>query len=318
MNDTSSLYLSPRGHAAMMAWYERMLSALPDGWESLWAATRYGKTHVLACGPRDGEPVVLLHGTEGSALSWRYQLADLGRAHRVYAVDIIGANGQSAPTRLPWSGQGYGEWLLDLLDALSIRTAAFAGISNGAWHIFKLAALAPQRISRAILLSAHGLVPVRPPFSIARFSVVNMLRMRVLARLTRRWMIARAVARAAPPGLVADEDEIEWLYLVSKHYRFRYPPERLREDELRALRAPTLLLMGRHDPFFDARAAVARAARALPDLRDAAVLESAGHALLTDQPKLVNGRILDFLARTGGAADKAELPARPPRSRRAQ
>jgi pimeloyl-ACP methyl ester carboxylesterase len=296
MHDTSSLYLSRQGHAAMMAWYERMLAMLPTGWESVWATTRHGETHALVSGPQDGEPVVLLHGTEGSALTWRYQMADLSRAHRVYAVDIIGANGKSAPTRLPWSGHGYGEWLLDLLDALGIRSAAFAGISNGAWHIFKLAALAPQRISRAVLLSAHGLVPVRPPFNLARFPVVNTLRARVLARLTRRWMIARAVARAAPSGLVADEDEIDWLFLVSRHYRFRYPPAQLREDELRALGSPTLLLMGKHDPFFDARAAIALASRTLPDLRDAEVLPNAGHALLTDQPQIVNRRILDFLA----------------------
>lgn len=294
--DTSNLYLSRTGYAAVMDWYARRLAGLPFACASVMLPTRYGGTHALACGPEEAPPVVLLHGTEGTALSWRLQMAALRERFRVYSVDILGANGRSAPMRLPWTGRAYGEWLADVLDALGLESAAFAGISNGAWHIVRLALVAPRRVGRAVLVSAHGMAPVRPPFNLARFGVVNVLRARVLAPMTRRWMIERAVAGATPRGVAIDPDEVESLYLLARHYRFRYPPELLTDEELRALDAPALLLMGRHDPFFDAQAVVARARRTLPNLRDAEVLAGAGHNLLTNRPDEVSARMLAFLA----------------------
>lgn len=295
MRDASSLYFSPAGHAAMMEWYARCLARLPFSCVSLTLPTRHGETHALACGPEGAPPVVLLHGTEGTALSWRLQMAALRERFRVYSLDIVGTNGRSAPVRLPWTGRGYGEWLADVMDALGLESAAFAGISNGCWHIFQLALHAPGRVARAALLSANGFVPVRMPFRLARYKAARILQGLVAGRLATRGMLRRAIGRTAAAGTAPDEDEVESLYLLTRHYRFRYPPGPLAAAELRALDAPTLLLMGRRDPFFPAGAVVARARLALPNLRGAEVLPGAGHGLLTDRPDAVNARMLAFL-----------------------
>jgi pimeloyl-ACP methyl ester carboxylesterase len=295
LTNAAHVYRSDAGWRAMMAWYDTCLTRLPVVCEALTIPTRHGETHLLACGADSAEPVLLLHGTEGSALSWRYQLAALASRYRVYALDIIGSAGRSAPTRPSYGGSGYAEWLEDVLDALSLHKAAFVGISNGCWLIWKLAAHAPERIGRAVLLSANGLVPVRFPFTLARYRAADLLRTHVASRFLTPALVRQAFQRTLAPGAAIDEDEVEWFSLLLKHYRFAYPPDVLPDATQALLTAPALLLMGARDLFFDARSAVAKARRILPHLRHAEILPDAGHGMILDSPAVVNARILEFL-----------------------
>lgn len=293
--NAAHVYRTDAGYRAMMAWYDACLAHLTVPCEALTVPTRYGETHLLACGAGDAPPVLLLHGTEGNALSWRYQLPALAARFRVYALDIIGSAGRSAPTRPPYGGAGYAKWLEDVLDALAVPRAAFVGISNGCWLIWKLAARAPRRISRAVLLSANGLVPVRFPFTLARYHAADLLRTHVASRFLTPALVRRAFQRTLAPGAAVDEEEVEWLYLLLKFYRFVYPPGALPDAAQRLLTAPALLLMGERDLFFDGRAALAQARRTLANLHDAQILPGASHGMILDSPAAVNARMLDFL-----------------------
>jgi pimeloyl-ACP methyl ester carboxylesterase len=66
------------------------------------------------------------------------------------------------------------------------------------------------------------------------------------------------------------------------------------DDDLRGLNAPTLLLVGEHEIFYQPQAALECAQRLLPHL-EAEMLPHAGHALSIEQPAIVNGRLLQFL-----------------------
>lgn len=292
------IYRTHEGQQAMHAWYDACIASLPVTCDSLTVPTRHGETHLLACGPAGAPPIVLLHGTEGNALSWRYQLADLSAAHRVYALDIIGSAGKSAPVRPPYDGPGYAEWLSDVLNALHVRDATFIGISNGCWLIFKLAALAPKRIRRAVLLSVNGMVPVRFPFFLARYRLADTLRNLAADHLITRELVRRAFLLTVPRDQAVDEHEIEWFYVLTRHYSFKYPPGCLSSDEQRVLIAPSMLLMGQRDLFFDCRAALAQAHRVLPGLCRAEILPNVGHGMIIDRPALVNSHILAFLRET--------------------
>lgn len=282
----------------MLAWYDACLASLSVACDSLTVPTRHGETHLLACGPSDAPPIVLLHGTEGTALSWRHQLADLSAGHRVYALDVIGSAGKSAPVRPAYDSSAYAEWLSDVLNVLKLNDATFIGISNGCWLIFKLAAVVPERIRRAVLLSVNGMVPVRFPFFLARYRLADALRNLAADHLITRRLVRRAFLLTVPRDQAVDEHEIEWFYVLARHYSFKYPPGCLSSDEQCALTAPSMLLMGQRDYFFDRRAALAQARRVLPGLRRAEVLPDVGHGMILDRPTLVNSRILAFLRET--------------------
>lgn len=294
-----STYTSEAGYATMMKWYATSVARSPIPYESITVPTRYGETHLLAAGPADAPPVVLLHGMEGTALSWKPQVTTLHTAFRVYALDIIGSCGKSAPVRLSHENGEYGEWLADVLTGLGLERASVVGISNGSWMVMKLAAHAPERIEKAVLMSMNGLVPVRFPFRLVRHvekdairSLVAGVSGRVVTRDTVR-LAASLFMRSR--GAQPDADDLEWFYLLLRHYRYRFPPGPVSDDELRKLAAPTLVMMGERERFFDVHAALGRARQLLPDLRAGEIIPGVGHNMATDNPTLINARLMRFM-----------------------
>ncbi len=277
----------------------RALAAEQIPYESITVPTRYGDTHLVAAGPQDATPVVLLHGMEGNAASWRRQLAGLHGQFRLYALDIIGSAGKSEPMRLSHDNHEHAEWLGDVLTGLNIEQANLVGISNGSWLILKFATFAPERIARAVLMSANGIVPVRFPYNLARFvdlAAIRAAKDALAGVLLTRNMVTRAVSGTYVADTSADPHEVEWFYLLAKYYHFRFPPGPVSDEALASLTAPTLLMMGESEQFFPLRAVLERAKRHIPGLVAAEVIQGVGHNMCTDNPALINRRLAEFLA----------------------
>jgi pimeloyl-ACP methyl ester carboxylesterase len=312
MAEARSNFRSDAGVREMDEWYAGMLARLQVPYESVTVPTRYGATHLLATGPKDAPPVVLLHGMEGTAMSWRHQLNALSTSYRLFALDIIGSAGKSATIRLPHQGTAYAEWLVDVLSGLGLTRASFVGMSNGSWLIIKLAEFAPEAITQAVLISANGVMPVRFPYTLARVlqtSAVDAIMGSAVAGVITRERVRRSITRTAPKGLAIDPDEMEWFYLLAKYYRYRFPPPPASDAQLRALTAPTVLLMGEKEQFFLPAATIARARAHLPNLHLAEVVTGVGHNMANDDPPRINGYIHTFLSRLSEAHDTAERQA---------
>ena len=283
----------------MMEWYDRSLEHTRLQYESIMVRTRFGDTHMIATGPRSAPPVILLHGMEGNAASWRHQLTGLADSYRLYALDIIGSAGKSAPVRLSHENDEHGAWLSDVLDGLGLERANLVGISNGSWLILKFAAYAPERVERAVLMSANGITPVQFPYRLGRVMDYPAVRAPLEAlsgALLTPWMVRIAVKVMAMADEKVDPGEVEWFYLMSKHYRFRFPPGPVTDDELKALTAPTLLLMGEKERFFDVGALISRVNRFAANVVAAERVRGVGHNMNTDNPALINARLREFLA----------------------
>ena len=296
--DRDALFSTEGGHAAMMKWYEHALQDAHINFESIVVSTRFGESHLVAAGPPDAPALVLLHGMEGNAASWRHQLAGLQADFRLYALDIIGSAGKSVPTRLDQDNDDHAKWLDDVLSGLRIERANLVGISNGSWLILKFAGYAPQRIARAALMSANGIVPVRFPYRLARIMdepVVRAAKDALAGALLTRDMVRRAVSGTYVADVNADPQEIEWFYLLAKYYRFRFPPGPVSDAELAALTAPTLLLMGERERFFALEAVFARARRLVPQL-EVEIVPDVGHNMCTDDPARINARLRDYFS----------------------
>lgn len=281
----------------MMDWYVHALERANIEYEALTVPTTYGETHLVAAGPKDAPPVVLLHGMEGNAASWRHQLAGLHRDFRLYALDIIGSAGKSSPTRLSHDNHEYGQWLSDVLTGLGIQRAHLVGISNGGWLILKFAAYAPERVASAVLMSANGIAPVRFPYNLARFvdlAAVRAAKDALASTLLTRGMVRRAVTNTYVADADFDPQEIEWFYLLAKYYRFRFPPGPVSDTELASLTAPTLLLMGEREQFYPIDTVIERASKHLPRLQSE-VISGVGHNMCTDNPELINDRLRQFI-----------------------
>jgi pimeloyl-ACP methyl ester carboxylesterase len=158
-----SIYKSREGEAEIQALYDEALDSLGLRYESLTIGTRAGNTHVLAAGPEDAPPVLFLPGgnfLNPTCLRW---FSPLAAGHRLYAPDLVGQPGRSSQTRRSPKGDGHAFWVEDVLDGLGLRRVPLLGLSYGAGLAIRTMSLAPERVSRAALVSpasvAAGHIP---------------------------------------------------------------------------------------------------------------------------------------------------------------
>ncbi len=105
--------------------------------------------------------VVMVHGAGMDRTVWALQsryLAHRGRG--VLAVDLPG-HGRSGGEALA-SVEALGDWLVDLLDAAGVETAALVGHSMGALACLAAAARHPARVHALALLGVAARMPVHP------------------------------------------------------------------------------------------------------------------------------------------------------------
>ena len=72
-----SIFKTLGGRDAFTASYERVLSGWPAPFRTMFAPTSFGPTHVIANGPEDAPPLVLLSGAGTSSTIWRPNVAGL-------------------------------------------------------------------------------------------------------------------------------------------------------------------------------------------------------------------------------------------------
>jgi len=127
-----------------------------------------------ACGPENGEPVVLLHKLGGWLSDWRGVARSLGSTCRVIAFDLPG-HGDSVMNGPPPKVQTVNEtasMLLAALDELDVARASFAGNSLGGIVATQIAALWPERVARLTLAS----VSLFPGYSRGRLAQLESQR----------------------------------------------------------------------------------------------------------------------------------------------
>jgi pimeloyl-ACP methyl ester carboxylesterase len=287
-----SPFKSPASEAALLAWYARAVAALAAPHEEREIASALGRTYLIAAGPSDGAPLVLVHGLGTNAATLAGEI-DFFAAHgyRVYAPDLPGQPGRSQPRALSLKDDSVGQWMTAVLDGLSLERARLIGYSLGGFVVLKLAAFAPERIERAVLAVPAGLS------SPTLWRALPQMAQRILYMATGnpRWR-QKLIAGMFAPDTTPDPFLVEALEVTLEHARVDPKPiPVLRAEALARLRAPLLVLAGEHDPFFSCAATLAGAARVLPDAA-AEQLDGTGHVFDLEHLGAFRARALRFLA----------------------
>lgn len=286
--DNSSLYGSPDGYSKVIAHYDKTMDGMRVAYKSKFVETRFGLTHIIICGDEKGKPVVLWHGQNANATTWVKWIPALAQDYCIYAVDTIGAMGKSAAMRLSRKGLAYGKWAEEVLKALDLQQANMIGASNGGWIILKLGCVSPEIIGNAILLSSAGFM-----------SVSMKLVFQIITRSLNKdpkVVADRLVEVLSPPDLPVDSFYLEFfrLILTSKFKGEQIAP-RLKDDEIRRLKAPVFILMGQYERTFDPHKAVERGLNLLPNVVKAEIVPGVGHSMEHRQPNWVISRITEYL-----------------------
>lgn len=261
----------------------------------------------LDTGPRDGVPVLLLHGVgfDRAGLSWEKTIPALTRTRRVIAPDLPGY-GDSEGFGRPHTVADLGRWTASFLQALKIARADVTGVSMGGAMALWLAIHRPHLVDRLVPVGAYGLarrLPLQPlAWAVTRLPLMR-LSYAAAARSPRLARLGLALAYAEPRRITADT--VADVMAISRqqaaepafaHFQTaEVGPTRLTTclmDDLPRIAAPTLFIHGRHDrlvPVAAARAATARVPGARLELLDS------GHWPMREAPVAFDAALTSFL-----------------------
>jgi pimeloyl-ACP methyl ester carboxylesterase len=234
-----------------------------------------------------GDPVVLLHGWGGQAVSMTPLIVGLRDRYRVLAFDLPGFGGSSPPP-VPWGTPEYAAFVERAVASLGIARATYIGHSFGGRIAIWLAAHAPGAVQAIVLIDAAG---IRPSTTFRR-------RMRQLLYKTTRTVLRLPILGAHGPVLR------ERLAMRFGSADYRATAGVMRASMVRtvnldltaclgAIDAPTLLVWGEKDaaiPITDGRKMeqLIRGSRLI-------VVAGAGHFSYLDSPAFVNAVVGAFL-----------------------
>lgn len=286
---SGSIYRSDSARQHIHALYDRAREALPFPTTSRMVPTRFGNTHVLQAGPESGPPVVVFQGgnvVNPLTLAWFASLSD---RFRIYAPDTIGQPGKSADVRVSANDASLGEWVIDVLDGLRLEAPAVVGISYGAGVVLRLAALAPGRVGRAVLVVPAGIADV--PLGSMLFLAAGYLGYRALPRRAFVESSVRRLSGGDPDPLFVESTALAFggTALDTEMPRNATP------DELRDLTAPVMVIAGEHDPMFRPERVLPRVKALFPNLVAAETLPGCAHILTPACAEALSARIEAFL-----------------------
>jgi 3-oxoadipate enol-lactonase len=247
--------------------------------------------HYELIGPAPA-PALVLSGSLGTDMSmWDPQVGPLSARCRVVRYDQRG-HGRSPVPPGPYSIADLGRDLLDLLDRLEIEQASLCGLSIGGMTAMWVAANAPERVSRLVLLCTSAWIgpenAYRERARTVRARGVDPIADAVLDR----WFTEGF--RLANPKLVARMRE---RLCATPPEGYAGCCEAVAEMDLRAelgsIKAPTLVIAGADDP-----ATPPEHGRLIADSIPAAAFEVVGagaHLASIEQADGVTQLILQFL-----------------------
>jgi pimeloyl-ACP methyl ester carboxylesterase len=283
-DERAGIYRSAAGARAVERRYLELLDRWPVAGQRLLVPTREGETFVVASGPGDAPPVLALQGSGANTAMWLGQIGAWARHLRVYAVDVIGEPGLSAPSRPPMASEAYALWLDDVMRELGLTHTSMVGVSLGGWLALDYATRRPERVTRLALLNPSG---------VGRRKVGVLLAaglLRPFGDWGRRETLKLAVGGTSRAPAGRGTPLADFALLIFKHLKPRLQPIPVFDDDaLRRLTMPVLAVVGGRDAMLDAHQTKRRLEAAVPHAT-ARLLPEAGH-LLPDQ----TATILDFL-----------------------
>lgn len=254
-----------------------------------------------------GEPVILIHGFGASTYAWRKVLPTLAESFRVVAVDLNGFGYTQRPrTPESYTREGQGKLVLDVMDALGIERAHFAGHSYGGGITLWIASRYPERVRSMVLVDSSAPTYANDRRSrIAALKPVTSLFVRtlVLRPSSVRKSLLRSFyddSRVTPELVQAYWERLPIEGVTDAYYGLTAPlrsPASAGTVELETIDVPALVVWGENDVVISA-AAGKRAADRMPRARFVAIPRT-GHIPMEESPEELLRLMVPFLKDPG-------------------
>lgn len=213
------------------------------------------QVHLRDEGPRDDPlPIVLVHGTAASLHTWEGWASELRKTRRVIRFDLPGFGLTGPNAANDYSIDVYVRFVTALLDQLGVQRFVIAGNSLGGEVAWAVAHAQPQRVAKLILVDAAGYwyEPKSVPLG---FRLAGMPALRpLMANMLPPGLIEKSVRNVyGDPARVTPELVALYTDITQREGNRAALRQRLaqrntgREQDIKALKLPTLILWGGQD-----------------------------------------------------------------------
>jgi pimeloyl-ACP methyl ester carboxylesterase len=259
------------------------------------------KLHYLEAGR--GAPVVLLHGLGGDGSRWTPNIEPLAKDFHVFALDQIGFGESDKPLANYHTGM-LAEFLVGFLKAAGVPKASLVGNSMGAGVALYTAVHYPEMVDRIVLADGGGYrsaagaaAPSPTPEALRRRQLQNS----VTRDETREFFRILFHDKSLVTEKMVDEQLTLRLRAAFTITKMQEAGERgsLSEQEVRAVKAPTLIVWGKYDELANP-AGADRLEKAIPGARKV-IIDNCGHMPQLERADEFNRLVRDFLLTTRGA-----------------
>ncbi|EAQ29426.1 hydrolase, alpha/beta hydrolase fold family protein [Erythrobacter sp. NAP1] len=219
--------------------------------------------HLRDEGPRDGLPIILLHGSNADLHTWEPWAQGLRDTYRVIRFDQVGHGLTGPDPQHDYSRENYAEDIREVADSLGLDRFVIGGNSMGGKHTLAFASAYPERVIGMVLVDAGGVprreVEVREDdddsgnigFAIARTPGIN----RIAEQITPRSLIAQSLEQSVSVEEIVTENMIDRYWELLRYpgnraatmARFSTEYQPLTREEIAQLSMPTLILWGDED-----------------------------------------------------------------------
>jgi len=271
-----------------------------------------GTIAYLDEGPKDGIPIVLVHGMPTSSWLYRNVAASLAeKGFRVIAPDLLGFGESDKPKGNEiYSTKNQAKRIVELLDHLAIPKAIFAGHDQGGPWGIEIADWEPERIAGLVILNTSAYAELMKPPLQARMvgGPLGPVMLKMMGSKMGKSMIHKFFVDFTSTGKKLSK-QVTYGYWLPLHEggtrAFRAFAKDLKNtmgqfsryaEALKHLSVPAMLIWGMEDP-------VLRHDRMIPrfvaDLRiepeNVHVLRGASHFLQEDRPNEIAALLDSFI-----------------------
>ncbi|KAJ7944261.1 putative Alpha/beta hydrolase [Quillaja saponaria] len=273
------------------------------------------KIHYIVQG--EGSPVVLIHGFGASAFHWRYNIPELAKRNKVYAIDLLGF-GWSDKAIIEYDTMVWRDQVVDFLKDIVEEPAVLVGNSLGGFTALVAASALPEHVIGVALLNSAGQFGNTSSEIKSEETTLQKFILKALKEIFQRVVLGFLFWQAKQPARIESVLKSVYIntsnvddYLVESitqpaadpnagevYYRlmtgFMMTQSKYTLDSvLSKLSCPLLLLWGDLDPWVGP----AKANRIKEFYPNTSLINlQAGHCPHDEVPELVNRALLDWLS----------------------
>jgi pimeloyl-ACP methyl ester carboxylesterase len=269
---------------------------------------------VVEKGPRNADPIVLIHCFTCAIDWWDRLMPLLDREHRVVAIDLLGHGGSEKP-RSGYSIPNQADLVAQALSRLGVREAEVVGHSLGGGVAVALAQQSPQLVDRVVIIDTG------PTHEEGDLGLVAKLGFSPLVgeffwRIKPDFAVKKGLEVAFAPGFdvpdqfVEDVDAMTFSsYDKSAGESEDFSEEKGLDQRMAETGKPLLVMMGAEEQIInDPAERLAEYRRTVPGVRTKLIAGS-GHSPNVEKPAEAAALILGF-SPAEGKAKKRPLQAR--------